>query len=267
MAPDDEQQLDDLGDRQWPPRMSAVAPLLSDRSLRRRRISVEAIQRLTGVFRLEPEAAPIDVSSYAMTDDATEPPEEYVTFNVAPGGMFSAVSVPRSSIFADAMEVVTSYDFPDDLIFSYRRGEIPHTEAFKTSESFARMLQKIPAVFVLQIQKGMPAPATWISTLRQLKRRYQRKFHFVCVNTVDAPSSGMLYINGKVDSFFDFLHNSSLISSPQLLDHRITERIALSGIVGDVRRAVSSTLNDASGATSVQNHSGDASSAGSFSTT
>lgn len=122
---------------------------------------------------------------------------------------------------------VTNFSLPSDSIFFYRRGVMSKTDSFENRESLLSVLREFPFVFVLQIDKGLPIPQNWISTMEILEDFFSQKFHFVCVNA-KMPSSGMLYINGKLDSFFELEHTGSYIAHGDLLRDMLIERVNLS---------------------------------------
>lgn len=161
-----------------------------------------------------------------LPDDLLEVDMPDVKVELSPG---LSVTYSPFDFFPDGFSESDLSDFflPNDLIFFYQRGVISRTGGFENRDSLLNVLREFPFVFVLQIDKNLPVPRNWISTMEILEDFFDQKFHFVCINA-KIPSSGMLYINGKLDSFFELEHTGNYIAHGDLLRDTLIARINLS---------------------------------------
>ncbi len=173
----------------------------------------------------------------SQSDDIQEPGNTFIQLSPHMAVEIIAPTDDASDDHADD----TAFPFPDDLVFFYRTTIDPTAGTLFHKES----LFQFPAVFVLRIQKNLPIPENWITSLQRIKDHYPQRFLYICIHTIDAPSSGTLYIDGKIDCFLELTHTKLFVSHGELLGANILERITKSScLVGRFQSAVHTAVSD-----------------------
>lgn len=218
-------------------------PLLAKKKGPRRGMGIDEIRARTALSR--PHFAPKEDEVVTLPSDLLEIDMPDVTVELSPG--LSVTFSPYDFLpNGNSAPEVQELSLPDDLIFFYHRGQVSRVDSIGDRESLLNMLRDIPFVFVLQIDKNLPVPQDWISTLEGLENFFDNKFYFVCINA-KMQSSGMLYVQGKLDSFFELSHTGNCVAHGDLLRRMLIERINLSSAVpksqADIKVLVSLVMN------------------------